>query len=71
MSREGITNHFTLMNLILEQQILDTNTLFEIIQTAIMGNIHPSLLGPEELLRQFRDIKIWLPIGTDLPIEIN
>lgn len=36
-----------------------------------MGLIHPSLIHPDEMLRQFRDIKIWLPSGTDLPVEVT
>jgi hypothetical protein len=44
------------------------DTIGEIVQAAKTGQIHPSLLSPSELLEQFKDIKLGLPSGTDLPI---
>jgi hypothetical protein len=47
------------------------DTIGEIVQAAKTGQIHPSLLSPPEFLEQFKDIKLRLPCGTDLPIELN
>jgi len=66
-----LLKHFSLSNLILAKHIFETNTLIEIIQMAKLGHIHPNLLAPQELLEQFRDIKISLPTGTELPIELD
>jgi hypothetical protein len=38
---------------------------------AKMGQLHPSLISPSELFEQLKDIKISLPTGTELPIELN
>lgn len=69
--RGYLSEHFNTLNFILQKYNLETNTLFEIVQAAKIGLIHPSLIQPDEMLRQLRDIKIWLPSGTDLPIEIT
>ena len=59
------------ISLLLTQYMIETNTVFEIIQSAKIGQIHPNLLSPEELLEQFKDIKIGLPSGTDFPVEMD
>jgi hypothetical protein len=59
------------ISLLLTQYMIETNTVFEIIQSAKIGQIHPKLLSPEELLKQFKDIKIGLPSGTDFPVEMD
>lgn len=59
-----ISNHFNVANLVLTKFIYETNILIEIIQMAKIGQVHPSLISPTELLEQLRDIKISLhPIG--------
>lgn len=49
----------------------DTNLLSEIVHLALLGQIHSSVLSPHELLVQFKEIKINLPKGTDLPVGLN
>ncbi|KAF0723037.1 Envelope fusion protein [Aphis craccivora] len=51
--------------------ITETDILFDVIQAAKVGLIHPSLLTPKELLKQLLNIKIRMPSGTDLPIDLN
>jgi len=55
----------------LELYLSETSILFDVIQTAKLGLIHPNLISPQELLKQFLDIKIGLPSGTDLPLDLN
>lgn len=43
----------------------------EIIQVAKMGQVHPSLIRPDELNSQLKDIKVSLPSGTDLPVGFD
>ncbi|KAF0703471.1 Envelope fusion protein, partial [Aphis craccivora] len=69
--RSFLAYHFIQINLILELYIAETDILFDVIQAAKVGLIHPSLLTPKELLKQLLNIKIGLPSGTDLPIDLN
>lgn len=59
------------LNLIVDQLAYEADILYEIIQNARLGLIHPSLLSQEQLLNQFKDIKLGLPSGTDLPLDID
>ncbi|KAF0714766.1 Envelope fusion protein, partial [Aphis craccivora] len=49
----------------------ETDIIFDVIQATNVGLIHPSLLTPNELLKQLLNIKIGMPSGTDLPIDLN
>lgn len=69
--KNHVTNSYLKLSLLLTQYMIEANTIFEIIQFAKLGQIHPKLVSPEELLKQFKDIKISLPSGTDLPSELN
>ncbi|KAF0746052.1 Envelope fusion protein [Aphis craccivora] len=69
--RSFLAYHFIQINLILELYIAETDILFDVIQAAKVGLIHPSLLTPQELLKQFLNIKVGMPSGTDLPIDLN
>jgi len=69
--RNRILQHFVRINILLNQYTFETNTLCEIIQLAKIGQIHPSLFTKQELINQLRDIKVSVPSGTDLPIDIE
>jgi len=47
------------------------NTFVEILQGARSGQIHQSLISTKELLEQFKNIKLVLPSGTNLPLEVG
>lgn len=51
--------------------MLRVNTLVEILQSARSGQIHPSLISTKNLLEQFKDIKLILPSGTNMPLEVQ
>ncbi|XP_060855486.1 uncharacterized protein LOC132933186 [Metopolophium dirhodum] len=63
--------HFFQTNLVLQLYLSETTMLFDVIQAAKVGLVHPSLMSAPELLKQFMVIKIGLPSGTDLPMELN
>lgn len=62
---------FVLINALISQYPIETGTISEIVQAGRTGQIHPSLMGPSDLLEQFKVTKLWLPSGTDLPIELD
>lgn len=61
--------HFIQTNLILELYLSKTSILFNVIQIAKIGLIHPSLLKPPEFLKLFLDNKVGLPRRPDLPMD--
>ena len=71
MTRNTILEHLNTINIMITQHLLETETLIEIVQSAKIGQIHPSLIGPTELMQQFKDIKVSLPSGTDMPIDLE
>ncbi|KAL4148882.1 hypothetical protein QTP88_003027 [Uroleucon formosanum] len=66
-----ILEHLINIKVLLDQYTFEINSLTDIIQTAKLGQLHPSLISPNELILQLKDIKVSLPSGTDLPIELN
>ena len=69
--RNRIMQHFVRINILLNQYTFEINTFCEIIQLAKIGQIHPNLFTKQELINQLRDIKVSVPSGTDLPIDIE
>lgn len=59
------------IKILLDQYAFEISSLTEIIQTAKLGQIHPNLISSNELELQLKDIKVSLPSGTDLPIELD
>ena len=59
--RSFLAYHFIQINLILELYKAETDILFDVIQAAKVGLIHPSLLTPKELLKQLLNIKVGMP----------
>lgn len=66
-----VNKHFIYMNLLLTKHLSEIDTLFTIIESAKLGQIHPYLLSASELLSQFQDIRLSLPTGLDLPFPLN
>jgi hypothetical protein len=58
---------YTSMSLIITQYLNEIDTLFTILENAKVGQLHPYLIGPQELLDQFQDIRLSLPEDRDLP----
>lgn len=62
---------FEIINQVMLIQMLKVNTLVEILQNARSGQLHPSLMSTKELLEQFKNIKLNLPSGTNMPLEVQ
>jgi hypothetical protein len=52
-------------------QFMKVNTLVEILQSGDRDKLHPSLISTKELLEQFKSIKLTLPSGTNMPLEVE
>ncbi|KAL4136328.1 hypothetical protein QTP88_007876 [Uroleucon formosanum] len=52
-----ILEHLINIKVLLDQYTFEINSLTDIIQTAKLGQIHPSLISPNELILQLKDIK--------------
>ncbi|KAE9533068.1 hypothetical protein AGLY_009496 [Aphis glycines] len=52
-------------------QTMRVNALVEIVQSARLGQIHPSLINTKALLEQFKDIKLVLPSEINMPLEVE
>lgn len=54
----------------LNQYAHETQNLIEIVNTALNGKLHTTILAARTWLRELREVKINLPVGTALPLEI-
>jgi len=69
--RIEINKQFAIINQVMLIQILKVNTLVEILLSARSGQIHPSLMSTKDLLEQLKNIKLNLPSGTNMPLEVQ
>ena len=69
--RIEVNKQFLIVNQIMIIQMMRVNTLVEIIQSARLGQVHPSLINTKALFEQFKDIKLVLPSGTNMPLEVE
>lgn len=69
--KTALAQKLTLLNVILSQYAYETDTLENIVNSAVQGFIHSSLLDASVLRQQLKEIKIQLPIGEGLPINLN
>ncbi|KAF0691805.1 Envelope fusion protein [Aphis craccivora] len=51
--------------------MMRVNVLVEIVQSASLGQIHPSIINTKALLEQFKDIKLVLPSGTNMSLKVK
>lgn len=56
---------------ILNQFAFEIQNLIVIINSAIHGKVHASVVSSKDLVKELKEIKIYLPLGTAFPIEIN
>lgn len=59
-----------LFEVTLNQYAYETQNLIAIINAALDGKIHTSVITPRKLIQELKEIKINLPMGNDLPIEV-
>lgn len=71
MLRSKLLEQVMLFDITLNQYAYDTQNLIAIINSALDGKIHTSVFTPETLVKELKEIKMNLPLGTALPIEIH
>lgn len=59
-----------LFEVTLNQYAYETQNLIAIINAALDGKIHTSVITPRKLIQELKEIKINLPMGNSFPIEI-
>lgn len=67
----ALTQKISLLNLILAQYAYETETLGTIVNTALQGFVHSSLININTIVQQLREIKSQLPLGLGLPPNID
>jgi len=56
---------------LLNQYAYDTQNLLAIVDSALLGKVHTSVLHTQRWLTELREIKANIPVGTTLPLEIK
>jgi len=56
---------------LLNQYAYETQNLLAIINSALQGKVHTSILHTQRWLSELREIKAIIPVGTTLPLEIT
>jgi len=59
-----------LFEVTLNQYAYETQNLIAIINAALDGKIHTSVITPRKLIQELKEVKINLPMGNSLPIEL-
>lgn len=67
----SITERITLLNLILTQFAYEIENLVNIVNTALQGVVHSSLLDVKSFLNQLKEIEVQLPIELGIPVELT
>ncbi|XP_026819373.1 uncharacterized protein LOC113558051 [Rhopalosiphum maidis] len=60
-----------LFEILLNQYSYETQNLMAVINSAMNGEIHTSVFSSEKFLMELREIKMNLPVGTALPLELK
>ncbi|KAL4083087.1 hypothetical protein QTP88_028417 [Uroleucon formosanum] len=66
-AREMLSEQVTGINLLLTQQAFGIQKLLHIVNSAIHGQAHPSLMTHQQYVEHLREIQLTLPIGSNLP----
>ncbi|KAL5239418.1 hypothetical protein ACI65C_006828 [Semiaphis heraclei] len=56
---------------LLNKYAYDTQNLLAIVDSALHGKLHTSVLNTQRWLTELREVKANIPIGTTLPLEIK
>jgi hypothetical protein len=56
---------------LLNQYAYETQNLLAILNSALKGKVHTSILHTQQWLSELREIKTIIPVGTTLPLEIT
>lgn len=69
--KERLLEQAFLFEVVLNQFAYETQNLISIINTALDGKIHISVITPNQLLSELKELKIKVPTGSALPLGIN
>lgn len=67
----ALEEQISLLNLIFTQYAFETENLVNIINMAIQGQIHSSVLDARTFKNQIKDIKTQLSTGEDIPVNLD
>ena len=69
--RTTLLEQTVLFEVMLNQYAYETQNLIEIVNAALNGKLHTTILSTRKWLTELREIKMNLPIGTALPLELK
>ncbi|KAL4149746.1 hypothetical protein QTP88_003615 [Uroleucon formosanum] len=69
--KTALEERISLLNIILTQYAFETGNLLNIINMALQGFVHSSILDTNTFKNQLKDIKAQLPIGEGIPIDLD
>ncbi|KAL4103589.1 hypothetical protein QTP88_018950 [Uroleucon formosanum] len=70
-AREMLSEQVTGISLLLTQQAFGIQKLLHIVNSAIHGQAHPSLMTHRQYVEHLREIQLTLPIGSNLPFPLE
>ena len=70
-AREMLREQVTGISLLLTQQAFGVQKLLQIVNSAIHGQAHPSLMTHQQYVEHLREIQLTLPIGSNLPFPLE
>lgn len=60
-----------LIEMTLNKFAYETQSLISIVNAALDGKVHTNVLSSQQLLRELREVKMSIPAGSALPVEIQ
>lgn len=69
--KTALEERISLLNIILMQYAFETENLVNIINMALQGLVHSSILDTNTLKNQIKNVKTQLPIGEGIPIDLD
>ncbi|KAL4091240.1 hypothetical protein QTP88_025962 [Uroleucon formosanum] len=69
--KTALEERISLLNIILTQYAFETGNLLNIINMALQGFVHSSILDTNTFKNQLKNIKAQLPIGEGIPIDLD
>ncbi|KAL4152685.1 hypothetical protein QTP88_000518 [Uroleucon formosanum] len=70
-AREMLSEQVIGISLLLTQQAFGIQKLLHIVNSAIHGQAHPSLMTHQQYVEHLREIQLTLPIGSNLPFPLE
>jgi hypothetical protein len=69
--KTALEERISFLNIILTQYAFEIENLLNIINMALQGFVHTSILDTNTLNNQLKDIKTQLPIGEGISIDLD